>query len=133
MQTETHTVLFADHDTLVIESVFTQVFSTGETETRRVKGTYLRVPETLAFQLAEELTGRGRERVAALPHGDACVLPSLLGRAVLVRAEKTARNTEIMAHELGHVLAHKHGLTKSVYSENESLADKLGSQLLGKP
>lgn len=129
MQTETHTLLSADHDTLVIESVFTQVFSTGETETRRVKGTYLRVPETLAYQLVEEVSGRGRDHAAALPHGDACVLPSLLGRAVLVRAEKTARNTEIMAHELSHVLAHKHGLTRSDYSANEKLADKLGAQL----
>lgn len=95
------------------------------------KGEYQRVPETLGYLLVKDYTNYDKRFTnSALPHGSACVLPKLLGRAVLVRDVSVVNNPEIMAHEKGHVLAHRHGLHLSNYSDNEDLADKLASQLL---
>lgn len=74
----------------------------------------------------EEGSKNGEGTLEPIPHGTACVLPELIGRAVLCRTPSRV-TPFILAHEMGHVLAYKHGLD----SHNEDLADKLGLQLMG--
>ena len=103
------------------------IILTGTVAGRPWRGEYRRIAGSLCYLLAKD----DNLEMAALPHGTACVLPSLLGRAVLVRSLETANDAVIMTHEQGHVLAHKHGLTSADYAENEAIADRIGSRLQG--
>lgn len=109
-------VLFQDGQQIVLE---------GSTGPFNWTGWYERT-DGLCFVLVDE-TKNTRTTTAAIPHGSACVLPELLGRAILVRKETLMSDDKnfIVAHEMDHILAHRNGLLN-----NEETADKLAVQLL---
>lgn len=114
------TNLVADADTLIIG---------GLVGDERWYGEYRRVLGTTCYVLVYDGQHNGFPQ-AALPQGTACVLPELLGRAVLVRDPAVANNAEIMAHERAHVLAYRYGLWAKNYADNEDVADRLAARLL---